>query len=348
LPGVLSAYWGVVAFLFGSIVGSFLNVVIYRLPLGRSISHPGSHCPSCNRPLKAYENIPLVSFLALGAKCRTCKSPISWRYFGVELLTACTFLALYLHFGPTVQTVAYCLFAAAMIGALFTDLATFLIPDELNTFALLVGIGYDVYAIATRLPGHDLVWGFLPRSIFGAIICAGVFVLIQIMGIVLFRKEAMGDGDVKLARAIGALLPLSQALVSFFFATCVGMVFGIGMLIIRGKSNGSEDEHEDEHEDNEEEGVTVAEWLMGRLMYLTFFDLLLQFGRFLKIKPLAGLANRYDPSELPGGEEDDFVPGPTHIPFGPYMVVGALLAVFVGDRVIHWYMVWSHLAPVTG
>src|SRR5207249_1175126 len=113
-----------------SIVGSFLNVVIYRLPLGQSISHPGSHCPSCNRPLKAYENIPLVSFLALGAKCRTCKAPISWRYFGVELLTACTFLALYLHFGPTIQTVAYCLFAAALIGALFTDLATFLIPDE--------------------------------------------------------------------------------------------------------------------------------------------------------------------------------------------------------------------------
>src|SRR5258707_14733865 len=95
---------------------------------------------------------------------------------------------MYLHFGPTVEIIAYCIFSAALIASLFTVLATFLIPDELNTVALLTGIGLDVYGIATKLPGHYLVWGFLPRSILGAIICAGVFVLIQIMGIVLKTK----------------------------------------------------------------------------------------------------------------------------------------------------------------
>src|SRR5258707_10696478 len=162
---------------------------------------------------------------------------------------------MYLHFGPTVEIIAYCIFSAALIAALFTDLATFLIPDELNTFALVAGIGLDIYGIATKLPGHYLVWGFLPRSILGAIICAGVFILIQIMGIVLFRKEAMGDGDVKLARAIGAMLPLSQALVSFFFATCIGMVFGIGMLLLRPRpaaTNAEEDQADESEADGEE------------------------------------------------------------------------------------------------
>src|ERR1041384_1807799 len=97
------------AFLFGAIVGSFLNVVVYRLPRGESLSYPGSHCPKCDRPLAAYENIPLVSFLALRARCRTCKAPISWRYFCVELITALAFVAIYLRFGQSIETVAYCL-----------------------------------------------------------------------------------------------------------------------------------------------------------------------------------------------------------------------------------------------
>jgi hypothetical protein len=145
------------------------------------------------------------------------------------------------------------------------------------------------------------------------------------------------------------MLPLTQALVSFFFATCIGMVFGIGMMLLRSKPAEREAEEggPDESEADGEE-ITVAEWLLGRLMYLTFFDLILQFARFARIPPLAALANRYDPSELPEGEQDDFVPGPTHIPFGPYMVVGAFLAVFFGERVVRWYMVWSHLTPGPG
>src|SRR5205085_2080580 len=150
------------------------------------------------RPLAAWENIPLVSFLALRARCRTCKGAISWRYFCVELLTGVVFLVLVRHFGPTVQALAYCLFAAALIAAFFIDTAHFIIPDEINTFALLVGISFDLWGVFTKLPGHELIAGWLPRSIVGAMICAGVFVFIQLLGLVLFRKDAMGDGDVKL------------------------------------------------------------------------------------------------------------------------------------------------------
>src|SRR5262249_36757318 len=157
-----------------------------------------------------------------------------------------------------------------------------------------------------------------------------------IIGIVLFRKEAMGDGDVKLARAIGAMLPLQQALVSFFFATFIGMVCGLCLMLIKSnkaKDNSStENEAASEPESDDEEGITLADWmqwLFQRFMYLTFLDLFLQFGRFAKIAPLAALANKYDPPESLEDEEDDFVPGPTHIPFGPYMVLGAFLAVFI-------------------
>src|SRR5258708_18012913 len=101
-------FWGVMAVVFGAVVGSFLNVVIWRLPRRQSVAFPGSHCPNCEHPLAAWENIPFVSFLVLRARCRQCRKPISWRYFLVELLTAGVFLSLYMEFGPTANSVAYC------------------------------------------------------------------------------------------------------------------------------------------------------------------------------------------------------------------------------------------------
>jgi leader peptidase (prepilin peptidase)/N-methyltransferase len=355
MSGVPFAYWAVVSFVFGAIVGSFLNVVIWRLPRRESLLHPGSHCPHCNRALAAFENVPLFSYLALRGRCRTCKAPISWRYFAVELLTAAVFLVIYLKFGPHVETIAYCLFAAALIAAFFTDLATFLIPDELNTFALLVGVGLDVWGIATHAQGHALIWGWLPRSIGGAVICAGVFVFIQIIGFLLFRKNAMGDGDVKLARAIGAMLPLSQAFVSFFLAIAVGAVLGVATIVFQAlqerKSAAalaaeSTDSDEDRDAEDLDEG-SIPELLFYGLVYLTFFDLILQFGRWAKIKPIARIANAIDPTDGPD-EEEPFVPAPRQIPFGPSMVLGAFLAVFVGDRIVQWYLTFAHILPPAG
>src|ERR1041385_2602545 len=102
--------WAAFAFLFGSVIGSFLNVVIWRVPRGESVISPGSHCPHCDRELPPLENIPLLSFLVLRSRCRTCRGKISWRYFCVELLTACIFTILTLRFRNAPDAVAYCLF----------------------------------------------------------------------------------------------------------------------------------------------------------------------------------------------------------------------------------------------
>jgi leader peptidase (prepilin peptidase)/N-methyltransferase len=348
------AYWAVIFGCGGAIIGSFLNMAIWRLPRRKptesvlwTLNHPSrSYCPKCDKPLSVLDNIPLISFLALRAKCRQCKAPIPWRYFWVEIVTAGCFLAILLHFGATLLAVAYCLFFSALLAALFIDLELFLIPDELNTFALVIGLVYDGWAIANHLPGHELVWGWLPRSILCAVVCAGVFVFIQLLGAALFRKEAMGDGDVKLARAIGAMLPLSQALVSFLLAIGVGAVVGGLLLAVdstrsRAQSPDSADTEEpDEPED--EHPVSIGDIAMRGALYMGFVDLLLSLGATLRIpaavKMMAPLA------EESIDAEDDFHPGPTHIPFGPYMVVGAFLAVFVGDSIIRWYIAWSGLS----
>ena len=342
---MLYNYWAVMAFLFGAIVGSFLNVVVWRLPRGQSLTHPGSHCPKCDRPLAAFENIPLVSFLALRARCRTCKAPISWRYFWVELITASTFLAVYLKFGPGIQTVAYCLFLAPLIAAFCTDVDAFLIPDQLHLFALFVGIAFDVHGIVTGAPGHQLLWGWLPTSIWGGFLCAGVFLLIQVVGLVVFRKEAMGDGDVKLARAIGAMLPLKLALVSFFIAIAVGAVWGVANLLRQAAAGGGDEtaESNESEESPEPEGEKESPFapFAWAGIYLLYVDALLFIARALRIPRVSAVADNIVP--LGVEEDDDFHPGATHLPFGPFMVVGAVIAIFFGEALLRWYLSWSGL-----
>jgi leader peptidase (prepilin peptidase) / N-methyltransferase len=345
LPLLPDAYWRTVAFLFGAVIGSFLNVVIWRLPRGRNLSHPGSHCPNCNHTIRWWENIPILSFLMLRARCSGCAKPISWRYPGVELLTALLFLALVWHFGPTLQAIAYCLFAATLVAAFFIDLELFIIPEELNTFALLTGFALDAYRIS-QVGAKGLLWGWLPPSILGAVVCAGVFVAIQLLGYGLFRKEAMGEGDVKLARAIGAMLPLQQALVSFFLAIAVGAVVGVAKIAwdaSRGKSvakaDGSADNSnvEDGSDEVDEDWIPYDAKYIARsgLMYLTFADLGDQFVRFVK-RLRTG-------SEREPEIEDELEETPTTIPFGPFMVLGCLLSIFVGDRLVDAYLTWSGL-----
>lgn len=338
---VPAAFWLAVAFAFGAVIGSFLNVVIWRMPRGESLATPGSHCPHCNRALTAWENVPLVSFLMLRARCRTCKTPITWRYFWVELLTALMFTAIEWRFGAGYDTVAYCLFMAALVAAFAIDLELYIIPDELNTFALLVGVGRDVLGIVRGEAAHALVWGWCPRSVVGAVACAGVFVGIQVLGRALFRKDAMGDGDVKLARAIGALLPLRLALVSFGFAIAAGAVLGpvlIAVFALREKRKGGAAAAPTEMEDEPEMEVSSWPELLGAgAAYLTFFDLVL--GLWHRVAHRGAQVE----SRLEEGTDPDFVAGPTQIPFGPYMVLGVFCAMFVGEMFVHWYLKWSGL-----
>jgi leader peptidase (prepilin peptidase)/N-methyltransferase len=351
--GAPNGFWAVVAFIAGGMIGSFLNMAIWRLPRRKNesvlwtLTNPSrSYCPKCNKPLSVLDNIPLISFLALRAKCRQCKAPIAWRYFWVEVLTGLVFLALTLHFGPTSTSIVYCLFFAALIAALFIDLEHFIIPDELNTFALVIGIAYDIWGIIQHNPANALMWGWLPHSIFGAILCAGVFVFIQILGFALFKKEAMGDGDVKLARAIGSLLPISQALVSFLLAIGVGAVFGAALMafatVQSSKASGVELDVQELEEDGEGVPSALGDIALRGLCYMGFIDILFSIGAALKIPAAVKFAASTAEETLE--DEDDFQAGPTHIPFGPYMVVGAFLAVFFADSLIAWYLHWAHLA----
>src|SRR5947207_8667417 len=136
------AFWAVVFFVFGSMVGSFLNVCIHRLPLGQSIVSPPSHCPHCQYAIPWYLNIPLFTWLYLGGKCRNCRAPISVRYFLVELLTAVAFLGCWLAFGrqSALLALVYCVFLAGLIAATFIDFEHFIIPDEITLGGMVVGV----------------------------------------------------------------------------------------------------------------------------------------------------------------------------------------------------------------
>ncbi len=344
MPVNTVAYWAVIAFIFGAIIGSFLNVVVWRLPRGESLAYPGSHCPYCGHSLSALENIPLISFLLLGAKCKKCRHAISRRYFLVELFTAVLFLLFFIHFGPNVQTIAYCLFSSALIAAFFIDWELFIIPDELNFFALFVAIALDVWFAMHGEAGHSLLWGWLPRSIGGAMVFTTFFILIQLLGRMLFGRDSMGDGDVKLARAIGAMLPIGLAAASFFLAIASGALIGGGMVLYErlrsSKSAMNEDMTCAPQQDADEEPSTLTQILLYGLAYVFFIDVIIQIAAWLRIPA----ARRFvEVQSTNAEEENEFIPGPTHIPFGPYMVTGFFLAVFFGDKLINIYLRMSGL-----
>ena len=243
-----------IAFVYGTVVGSFLNVCIYRLPAEESIVDPPSHCPKCNRRLRAADLVPLFSFLLLGRKCRYCGAPISWRYFGVELLTGVLFVAVYLRYGFTIDFFAYVLFVSALLIAFFVDLDHFIIPDQVPIAAVIIGVGKDIAhiiagdgrgLISIPLPWTDFSLPMLP-SVIGIVVCGGIFYLIAWVSFYVFRPKdkealaeyegAMGGGDVKLAAGTGAVLGAVPALVSFFLAVILGTLFGVTWLVLKSRA----------------------------------------------------------------------------------------------------------------
>lgn len=234
IPGATIA---VTVFCLGCVVGSFLNVCIFRLPRDRSVVSPPSHCTRCGARLRPVDLVPLLSFLALGRKCRFCGSAIGWRYFGVELLTGLVFLAAW-HACQGLQVIPCWIFAAAVIAVIFTDLDHMIIPDKLvlaAVVAALLGEGLAAASgrtplLSVAVPGTDLL---LPRFLAGGVLGLVVFVFIRGFSQLLFRREGMGLGDVKLAGAIGAMLGPGLALLSFGLAIAVGAVLGLLLLALR-------------------------------------------------------------------------------------------------------------------
>lgn len=230
------AVW-IVAIAAGAAVGSFLNVVIYRLPRGMSIRRPRSHCPSCGARLRATDLIPVLSWLFLLGRCRYCGHRISARYPLVELITALLAgAALYFHPGPTAVLVfAIC---AALVVAFFVDLDHMIIPDEVHWVIASAGVVLDLRwmflrGVAgmvhfTERVGSDTLTMALPRSLVGAAVGGASFLAIGYLAQLVFRRPALGMGDVKLAAALGTVLGPGYYFVSFFLlATVLGGLVGL-------------------------------------------------------------------------------------------------------------------------
>lgn len=212
-------------FILGLIVGSFLNVCIYRMPRKESIIIPRSHCLSCGKTIPWYDNIPLLSFVFLMARCRFCKARISFTYFAVELLTALFFLSLFVTFGFSAKFIIYAVLICGLNVASVIDLRIQEIPDEITLPGIILGLT-AAFAYPELLSQGSRLSGLL-NSFFGALVGSGLIYLMGILGRAFFKKEAMGGGDVKLMAMLGAFLGWRLITLTFFLAPFSGSVVGI-------------------------------------------------------------------------------------------------------------------------
>ncbi len=300
------SFYATAIFLFGLAFGSFLNVCIHRLPLGLSVVRPRSACPQCHAPIRALDNIPAVSWLLLRGRCRDCKAPISPRYIFVELLTALIFLACWLTFGPTLWTLKFCLFGFLLLGLIFTDAETKLLPDALTLPGIVLGILCSLLVPVDGLPARLLPWlGLriidfpwrvlsLTDSLLGAAIGAS---FIYGAGAIYLRArgiEGMGFGDVKLMALVGAFLGVKLTIFTLFSASLVGSLAGLStILLVWVKRTQRRMKRNHEH-------LPVARrraWKSASMVYRHY-----------------------------------------EMPFGVFLGAMAMFAVFFGDALIRWYV----------
>lgn len=208
------------AAVLGLIVGSFLNVVVHRLPRGGSLWRPRSSCPYCRGPVLARDNVPLLSFVLLGARCRHCRAPISWRYPALEALTGLLFAACAWRFGPTLEALAAAIFCSLLVALAAIDLEHFLLPDKLTLPGILVGLAFSLW-----LPRP----GFLAAAA-GAVVGAGLLILLINFWFWLRGEEGMGLGDVNMLALVGAFLGWTGMLVTLVASALVGALTGLALI----------------------------------------------------------------------------------------------------------------------
>ncbi len=214
----------ILVFIFGLVIGSFLNVCIYRIPLGKSIVYPPSSCPFCNSKIKWYDNIPVLSYIILKGKCRYCKQPISPLYPTIELTTAVITLLIFLKYGYSAQTVAFLFFSYMLIVGSFIDIKYYIIPDRISIGLIITGIASSYF-----LPIG------IKSSLIGAVFGFIILYLIAILGKFVFKKEAMGGGDIKLLSGIGAFIGIKGVFFTLLFASLLGSVIGILLITVKRK-----------------------------------------------------------------------------------------------------------------
>jgi leader peptidase (prepilin peptidase)/N-methyltransferase len=230
----------------GLAFGSFLNVCIHRLPLGLSVVRPGSACPRCKKSIPFYDNVPLLSWLILRGRCRNCKAAISPRYLLVEVLTGLLWIACYWYFGLTLSTLKYCAFSFLLLGLIYTDAETKLLPDKLTLPGLALGVLFSFF-----VPVNDLASQFLPGivnlpvsgdiserlislvdSLMGALVGASFIYGAGAIYLRWRKAEGMGFGDVKLMAMAGAFLGIKLTVFTIFTASLAGSLFGLGTVFI--------------------------------------------------------------------------------------------------------------------
>jgi len=213
-------------FLLGAILGSFLNVCIVRLPKHESLIRPSSHCPHCNKPIKFYDNIPIVSYIILGGKCRSCKNPISLRYPVVEALTGLMSVALFMKYGPTVQFLLFLLFSAALLVITFIDLSHQIIPDAISIPGIPFGIGASFF-----IPTVSWL-----ESLLGILVGGGLLFLIAVGYKWITGRDGMGGGDIKLLAMMGAWLGWKAIPFIILASSLIGLLVGggSGLLLKKG------------------------------------------------------------------------------------------------------------------
>ena len=225
----------IIVFLFGLSAGSFANVIIYRLPKGRSIVLPRSYCPACRKTISAYDNIPLLSYLLLRGKCRHCRTPISLRYPLVELLMGLLFVAAFLlgaaRGEPLIVFPFYWYFIFTLVVLSLIDLKHYILPDSL-TYPLL-GAGFLLAVVDPVRLGEAAIGPALLNSLIGAAVGGGSLWLIGVLGKAAFRKEAMGLGDVKLMAAVGAWQGWGMALFAIFLGALAAALLGITLVFLK-------------------------------------------------------------------------------------------------------------------
>lgn len=255
-----------IVFILGAAVGSFLNVVVYRLPAGLSLLYPPSRCPKCQRRLKPYDNVPVLGWLWLKGRCRSCKRPIAVRYPMVEFATGCLFVAVFALTGTTWQTPGYWLFVCWLLALALIDLDTMTLPNSLTASGLLLGWAFQGWISYLRTPTLVGVLGGVVAAVIASIFGLWLFELVGIAGSRAFGKAAMGGGDAKLAAMMAAWLGWPGLLLATFLAATIGALTGSSALAL---------------------GMLSAK---------------------------------------------------QHIPFGPYLAIGALFTLFYGDQLISTYL----------
>jgi leader peptidase (prepilin peptidase) / N-methyltransferase len=228
-------------FVFGLAFGSFLNVCISRIPRDQSVITPGSHCPACHAPIRWYHNLPLVSWLMLRGRCRDCGTRIAWRYPVVELLTAVLFSACYVWFGPTLLTLKFCVFSFLLVGLIFMDAETGLLPREFTYPGIALGLAFSWIA-PTDTGGTQFLLNLynqhvesvqmvgLLDSVLGAVAGAGFLYVAWGLYYLVRKKHGMGFGDVALIAMSGAFLGLKLTLFVIFTSPLLAVVYAFVLL----------------------------------------------------------------------------------------------------------------------